>query len=96
MSLQTALQDVEGWAKDALGLAEGAVTAAVPVVGAVDDGLKVIEQVTMLLNKYRADLDTPAMVNATSAQKLQAFHDRVNKDLRTGNEADLESQEAST
>lgn len=87
MTFASLLTDVEGWATDAESLA----TSAIPVLGAVDDSLKALSAITNLLNGYQTKMNTPAMVNASAAQKLQAFHDHVNEYSQQGNEGALES-----
>jgi hypothetical protein len=70
------------------------VSVGLDVLPTATAALNTILAVTNAFAAYQADLQTPAMVNASVAEKLQAFKDRVNQDLATGDEADLERLEA--
>jgi hypothetical protein len=63
-------------------------------LGVGEAALGTISAVAKIFTQWDAEMNTPEMVNASVAQKLQAFKDRVNNDLATGNEADLEKLEA--
>jgi hypothetical protein len=65
------------------------------LAGAAGAALTAAGKIAELMAQYEKDLNTPEMVNASEAQKLQAFKDRVNSDLSRGNETDLEKLEAS-
>src|SRR5579871_1076755 len=65
------------------------------IAGAAGAALTAAGKIAELMAQYEKDMNTPEMINASEAQKLQAFKDRVNKDLTTGNETDLEKLEAS-
>jgi hypothetical protein len=63
-------------------------------LGVGEAALNTITGVAKMFAQWDAEMNTPEMVNASVAQKLQAFKDRVNNDLATGNEADLEKLES--
>lgn len=90
MSLSTVLADVAEWGSDA----EKLLASATPVLGEIEAGFNSLTAVAKLLTQWNTDMQTPAMVNASVAEKLQAFKDRINLDLQTGDEADLEKLEA--
>jgi len=89
MSLSTIVQDVEGWAADA----EQLLTAAIPGLTAYTDTVAAIDKVATVLSNYQTEANTPAMQNASSAQKLQLFKDHVSKLIASPtpqSESDLE------
>jgi hypothetical protein len=63
-------------------------------LGVGEAALNTITGVAKMFAQWDAEMNTPKMVNASVAQKLQAFKDRVNNDLANGNEADLEKLES--
>jgi len=72
----------------------GIVTDVGAVAQGVGAGLTAAGKVADLLKAHEADLNTPEMIDASEAKKLQLLVDRINRDLRVGNEEDLKKLEA--
>lgn len=60
----------------------------------VGAGFTAAGKVADLILEWARENNTPEMIQASEAQKLQDFKDRVLRDLQTGNEADLEKLES--
>lgn len=70
------------------------LTIGVDPLPEVTAGLTAAGKIADVVLAYENDVNTPEMINASEAKKLQAFKDRVAKDLQTGDESDLENLEA--
>lgn len=58
-------------------------------------GLNGLTSVMNYMAAHLAAMQTPEMVQASEAEKLEAFRERIIQDLQEGNETDLEKLEAS-
>jgi hypothetical protein len=105
MSLQTAIADVQGYAGEVgqiLEAASGKSPSAGKTIGVsvsadpfpeITAALNTITALASFFGGLQSYYQTPAMVNASEAEKLQAFKDRVASDLQQGDETDLERLE---
>jgi hypothetical protein len=84
------VQDVSGWTANI----EKLLTGLAPGLGTAEEAFAAVSNVAKVIALWQADLNTPALQNASVNAKLVAFSNRINSDLATGNESDLEKLEA--